>query len=81
MHTRTSVTAAAASLLLAACLQAAPPPQADAAPPPTLERAGQPVNPLKPAGHVTGTRVPALTGGQNGVRRNIQGMSEDIAVR
>lgn len=77
MHTRTSATAAAASLLLAACSQATPP-QAETAQRPRLERAGQPVDPLKTAGHITGARVAALTGDQDGVRRNIEAMSDDM---
>ena len=77
MHTRTSATAVAACLLLAACTQGAPS-QASAAPQPQLERAGQPIDPLKTAGHITGARVAALTGNQDGVRRNLEAMSHDM---
>lgn len=77
MHTRTSATAAAACLLLAACTQGAPP-QASAATQPQLESAGQPIDPLKTAAHITGARVAALTGNQDGVRRNIEAMSDDM---
>ena len=77
MHTRTSATAAAACLLLAACSQATPP-QAETAQKPRLERAGQPIDPLRTAGHITGARVAALTGDRDGVRRNLEAMSDDM---
>lgn len=71
--------AIAACLGLAACTGESPQREADnAAPSPTLERAGQPVDPLKTAGRIAALRLSALTGDQDGVRRNMQAMSDDM---
>jgi hypothetical protein len=75
MRTRT-VAAIAACLLAAACTQ--PPPPDQAAQPRVLERAGQPVSPLKTAGHIAAARVSALTGDQAGVQANLDAMTDDL---
>lgn len=42
------------------------------------QQAGQPLDPLKTAGHITAARLSALSGDQDGVRRNMEAMSEDM---
>lgn len=79
MPLRNLIAATAASLLFAACTQA--PPQASGngvTPPPAPQRAGQRVDPLKTAGHIAAARVAMLTGDQEGVRRNMEAMSDDL---
>lgn len=73
MTTRT-VAAAIAACLLTACT--AQPPAQPAQPRP--QQAGQPVDPLKTAGHITAARLSALTGDQAGVQRNLNAMSDDM---
>src|SRR5690606_25540460 len=79
MTPTTPTAATAASLLATSCLLEAPPqnPRASAiaAPP---QRAGQPIDPLKTAGHIAAARVAAITGNQEGVRRNAEAMTEDM---
>ena len=79
MHTQTSRRAWPALpllALLAACTQA--PPSEPTPPPRQPQQAGQPLDPLKTAGHIAGARVAALTGDQEGIRRNMEAMSEDM---
>src|SRR5690606_18138265 len=79
MTPTTPTAATAASLLATSCLLEAPPqnPRASAiaAPP---QRAGQPIDPLKTAGHIAAARVAAITGDQEGVRRNMEAMTDDM---
>ena len=74
MTTRTVLTALAASLCLAGCSA----PQAEESAQRRPQQAGQPIDPLRTAGHVAGARVSALVGDQQGVRRNMDAMSEDL---
>jgi hypothetical protein len=74
MTTRTVATATLAACLLTACT--AQPPAQPAQPRP--QQAGQPVDPLKTAGHITAARLSALTGDQAGVQRNLNAMSDDM---
>lgn len=76
MHPIIVTMVAAAGLLLAACTQDEAPRGESAAR--TLERAGQSADPLKTAGHITAARLSALAGDQDGVRRNVEAMSEDM---
>lgn len=80
MTTPKPITALAAFLLATACTTEAPPHEAraDATPAPTPQRAGQPIDPLKTAGHIAAARVAAITGDQEGVRRNAEAMTEDM---
>jgi hypothetical protein len=73
MTTRT-VFATLAACLLTACT--AQPPAQPAQPRP--QQAGQPVDPLKTAGHITAARLSALTGDQAGVQRNAQAIADDM---
>ena len=74
MTTRTVLTALAASLCLAGCSA----PQAEKAAQRRPQQAGQPIDPLRTAGHIAGARVSALVGDQQGVRRNMDAMSDDL---
>ena len=75
MATRNVLAAIAACLLAAACTaQQAEPPQAQRRP----QQAGQPMDPLRTAGHVAGARLSAIAGDQQGVQRNINAMAEDL---
>src|SRR3546814_519087 len=47
-------------------------------PTPAPQRAGQPVDPIKTAGHIAAARVAAITGNQEGVHRNMEAMTEDL---
>ena len=80
MKTTKPIATLAACLLAAACTGQAPPHEADtnATPTATPQRAGQPIDPLKTAGHITAARVVAITGNQEGVRKNMEAMTEDM---
>lgn len=78
MTTRKPATLAAC-LLAAACTAEPPPPESSvAAPAAAPQRAGQPVDPLKAAGHIAAARVAAITGDQDSVRRNMEAMTDDV---
>src|SRR3546814_4896643 len=47
-------------------------------PTPAPQRAGQPVDPIKTAGHIAAARVAAITSNQEGVHRNMEAMTEDL---
>ena len=67
------------TVFVAACLLApctAQPPAQPAQPRP--QQAGQPVDPLRTAGHLAAANAAALTGDQAGVQRNVTAMSEDM---
>jgi len=70
----------AACLLAAACTGKTPPPEAGtvASTTPAPQRAGQPMDPLKTTGHIAAARLAAITGEQDGARRNMESMSEDM---
>jgi hypothetical protein len=74
MTTRTVLAAIAIACLLAACT--AQPPAQPAQPRP--QQAGQPVDPLRTAAHITAARMAALTGDQAGVQRNAQAIADDM---
>jgi hypothetical protein len=79
MPLRNAIAATAACLLFAACTGKAPQHTADATTaPPAPQRAGQPVDPLKTAGHITAARIAALTGDQEAVRHNTEAMTDDM---
>src|SRR3546814_17210045 len=80
MTKRKHLVALAISLLAAACTGEAPQHEARVATAaaPAPQRAGQPVDPLKTAGHIAAARVAAITGNQEGVRRNMEAMTEDM---
>src|SRR3546814_10788971 len=80
MNKRKHLVALAISLLAAACTGEAPQHEARVATAaaPAPQRAGQPVDPLKTAGHIAASRVAAITGNQEGVRRNMEAMTEDL---
>src|SRR3546814_3164348 len=80
MNKRKHLVALAISLLAAACTGEAPQHEARVATAaaPAPQRAGQPVDPLKTAGHIAAARVAAITGNQEGVRRNMEAMTEDM---
>src|SRR5690606_761532 len=61
MTTRKHIAALAICLLATACTGEAPSPEAHATAAPALQRAGQPIDPLKTAGHITAARVAAIT--------------------
>jgi hypothetical protein len=67
-----------ALLLLSACAEPDAPRDTAQAAPPRPQQAGQPVDPLKTAGHIAGMRMAAITGDQEGVQRNLHAMSEDM---
>lgn len=74
MTTSTVFAATAAACLLAACTA-----QPEAQPTqPRPQQAGQPIDPLKTAAHITAARLSALTGDQAGVQRNVDAMSADM---
>jgi len=78
--TKTVPIAALAACLLATACTTEPQPEANprATPAPAPQRAGQPIDPLKTAGHIAAARVAAVTGNQEGVRQNMEAMSEDM---
>ena len=74
MTTRNVLAGIAACLLIAACTaQQAESPQAQ-----RPQQAGQPMDPLRTAGHVTGARLSAIAGERQGVQRNMDAMAEDL---
>jgi hypothetical protein len=77
MRTST-IAAAAAALLFTACTRQPAPQPEEATATRTLERAGQQIDPLKTASHITVARLSALAGDQDGVRRNAEAMAEDM---
>src|SRR5690606_37767397 len=78
--TKTVPIAALAARLLATACTTEPQPEANprATPAPAPQRAGQPIDPLKTARHIAAARVAAVTGNQEGVRQNMEAMSEDM---
>ena len=70
------LTASIVLLLLTACTQDSPRTEAQATP--ALERAGQPIDLLKTAGHITAVRLSALAGDQDGIGHNVEAMSDDM---
>ena len=74
MTTRNVAAAAAACLLIAGCSA----PQAEEPAQRRPQQAGQPIDPLRTAGHLAGARLSALAGDQQGVQRSIEAMSEDL---
>ena len=74
MTTRTVLSALAASLFMAGCSA----PQAEKSAQRRPQQAGQPIDPLRTAGHIAGARVSALAGDQQGVARSMEAMSEDL---
>src|SRR3546814_11204491 len=79
MTTRKHIAALAICLLATACTGKAPPHEADTntTPTPAPQRAGQPVDPTKTAGHIAAARVAAITSNKEGVQRNMEPMTED----
>ncbi|WP_051175969.1 hypothetical protein [Luteimonas mephitis] len=80
MKTTKPIATLAACLLAAACVAETPQhePRASTIEAPAPQRAGQPVDPLKTAGHIAAARVAAITGNQEGVRQNMEAMTEDV---
>src|SRR3546814_8669055 len=80
MTTRKHLASLAIGLLATACTGKAPPHEADTntTPTPAPQRAGQPVDPIKTAGHIAAARVAAITSNQEGVHRNMEAMTEDL---
>src|SRR3546814_6868755 len=80
MTTRKHIAALAICLLATACTGKAPAHEADTntTPTPAPQRAGQPVDPIKTAGHIAAARVAAITSNQEGVHRNMEAMTEDL---
>ena len=80
MTTTAPIAAITACLLATACVVEAPPQEsrASAIEAPAPQRAGQPIDPLKTAGHITAARVAAITGDQDAVRQNMEAMTEDM---
>src|SRR3546814_15623941 len=80
MTTRKHIAALAICLPAPACTGKAPAHEADTntTPTPAPQRAGQPVDPIKTAGHIAAARVAAITGNQEGVHRNMEAMTEDL---
>src|SRR3546814_19208875 len=80
MTKRKHLVALAISLLAAACTGEAPQHEARVATAaaPAPQRAGQPVDPLKTAGHIAAARVAAIHGNQEGVRRKMEAMNEEM---
>lgn len=72
--TKRNLAAAIAACLLAAC-SAQPAEDTEQRRP---KQAGQPMDPLRTAGHITGARLAALTGDQAGIQRNANAMAEDL---
>ena len=78
MNTRKGLVAVAGCLLAAGCtVQTEAPPQAASAER-RPQQAGQPLDPVRTAGHMAGTRLAALAGDQQGVQRNMAAMHEDL---
>jgi hypothetical protein len=73
MTTWNVVAATVACLLISGCSA----PQAEE-PAQRPEQAGQPMDPLRTAGHLAGARLSALAGDQQGVQRSMEAMSEDL---
>ncbi|TAK37962.1 MAG: hypothetical protein EPO30_08660 [Lysobacteraceae bacterium] len=61
-------------LLLVGCGE----PPADQALAPGVQNAGAPMDPVRTARHLAGARLAALSGDQEGVRRNAEAISEDM---
>ena len=75
MTTGNVFAAIAAGLLATACTaQQAEPPQQQRRP----QQAGQPVDPLKTAGHMAAMRVASMTGNQQAARQNFNAMHQDL---
>ena len=74
MTTWIVVTAIAASMSIAGCTAQ----QSDEPPLRRPQQAGQPMDPIRTAGHMASGRVAAITGDQAGVQRSMEAMSEDM---
>ena len=75
MHTRTVVALLALAAGIAGCDA---PPAADQAATRQPQQAGQPMDPLRTAGHMAGVRAAAISGDQQGVQRHMDAMNEDM---
>ena len=74
MTTWTVAAAIAASLLLASCTAQQPDEPAQRRP----QQAGQPLDPVATAGHMAAMRGASLTGDQEGTRRHLDAMHQDL---
>ena len=74
MTTWNVAAATAACLLIAGCSA----PQAEEPAQRRPQQAGQPMDPLRTAGHLAVARLSALAGDQQGVQRSMDAMSEDL---
>ena len=74
MTTWIVVTVIAASLSIAGCTGQ----QSDEPTQRRPQQAGQPMDPVRTAGHMAGARLYALAGDQAGVQRNMDAISEDL---
>ena len=74
MTTWTVAAAIAASLLLASCTAQQPDEPAQRRP----QQAGQPLDPVVTAGHMAAMRGASLTGDQEGTRRHLDAMHQDL---
>ena len=74
MTTWNVAAATAACLLIASCSA----PQAEQPAQRAPQQAGQPMDPLRTAGHLAGARLSALAGDQQGVQRSMEAMSGDM---
>ena len=74
MTTRNVSIALACSLLIAGCSD----PHTEQPEQRRPQQAGQPMDPVRTAGHIAGARMSALAGDQQGVQRSINAMSEDM---
>ena len=74
MTTWTVAAAIAASLLLASCSAQQPDEPAQRRP----QQAGQPLDPVATAGHMAAMRGASLTGDQEGTRRHLDAMHQDL---
>ena len=74
MNTRNVSAVIAATLLMSGCSA----PQAEVPERPRPQQAGQPMDPVRTAGHMAGARLSAIAGDQAGVQRNMDAMSEDL---
>ena len=78
MYTRTVVALLALAAGIAGCDA---PPAADQAATRQPQQAGQPMDPLRTAGHMAGVRAAAISGDQQGVQRHMEARQNDIVRR
>ena len=72
--TKRVAAAIAAAFTIAGCTAQQP----EAAQSPRPQQAGQPIDPVRTAGHLAGARLSALAGDHAGVQRNTDAMAEDL---